>query len=82
MKQPHQEQVTKFLRTVQEQNAAVLALKPKFCGSRRRVMTGIACPQCGEEVAETAPPERVPSNPQIMKIECPACGWKGSSFTV
>ena len=78
----HTEQMTKSLRTIAEHNAAVLALKPKFCGSRRRNLTGIECPQCGAEMVEASPPERVPSSPALMKVECIACGYKTSTFTV
>lgn len=70
------------LRSVDEHNNLVLALKPKFCGSRRRVMTGIACPSCGNELHEAAPPERVPSSPAQTKLECATCGWNGFVFTV
>jgi hypothetical protein len=78
---PHAEQTHKGLRTIEEHNQAVLALKSKFCGSRRRLMTGIACPKCGEEMAEVTPPVRVPATPAMMKIECP-CGHTTTVFTV
>jgi hypothetical protein len=70
------------LRTIEEHNRTVLALKPKFCGSRRRIMTGIACPECSTELHEVAPPERVPSAPVQTKVECAHCGWSGFVFTV
>jgi ribosomal protein S27E len=70
------------LRSVEEHNQIVLALKPRFCGSRRRVMTGIACPQCGAELSEAAPPQRTPSSPALTKVECKDCGYEGNVFTV
>jgi len=70
------------LRSIDEHNQAVLALKPRFCGSRRRVMTGVACPQCGSELSEKAPPERTPSSPALTKVQCADCGYEGVVFTV
>jgi hypothetical protein len=72
----------KMLRTIEQHNQAVLALKPKFCGSRQRNTTGIACPQCGTELVEASPQQRVPSNPAMTKVECLSCGYESNVFTV
>ena len=40
---------------------------------------GIACPQCGQECAETGNPnQHMSGEPPKWKIACPSCSWRGS----
>ena len=41
------------------------------------VPNGIACPQCGGELYDSAPTEIYTSDPPQKKVDCPACGYSG-----
>ncbi len=60
-----------YLVSIEERNKAMEFIR------RTVLFTGVACPECGEELhykgnafLATYPPQR--------EVVCPSCGWKGS----
>lgn len=39
---------------------------------------GIACPECGKELWDSAPNFSLTSNPPQKHVHCPNCGWIGT----
>lgn len=41
-------------------------------------LNGIACPRCGAELRDSAPPLVMMSLPPQVQVHCPGCGWIGT----
>lgn len=60
------------LKTIEEYNKE----KQKFYDFMNNNRTGIACPQCGDEMLETNPGVILTSNPPQKNVHCPTCKYK------
>ena len=67
----------KKLISLEEHNKACLAFYPKMRG--RSKPNGIACPQCGEELFDTAPMITIKTvYPPQLQIHCRKCGYSNT----
>jgi hypothetical protein len=44
------------------------------------VRNGLACPECGNELADSNPNMMLLSNPPQFRIHCPSCDYHGTRF--
>ncbi len=59
------------MKTLDEHNKEVVEANAAGIPARKN---GIACPNCGEELADTAVQS---DNPPLMGVWCGACGYRG-----
>lgn len=63
------------LRSLEEHNKKALAFY-----RLKRADTGIACPECGEELTDTNPYITLHGFPPQKLVHCDKCKWFGARF--
>ena len=62
------------LKSLEQHNAETAEA---FLDAARPKPNGIACPNCGEELWDSAPGTQLPSCPPKKNVHCPDCNWSG-----